>query len=87
MPPIARRCRAWTAARSLANGLPLASLLCKLRRLGRKDMFRVIRSLSMSAQEFTDDWFEAEPLKAAIGALAVHGVTLGAVCRPAPATR
>ena len=62
----------------LANGLPLASLLLKLRRLGRKDMFRVIRSLSMSAQEFTDDWFEAEPLKAAIGALAIHGVTLGA---------
>lgn len=62
----------------LANGLPLASLLLKLRRLGGKDMFRVIRSLSMSAQEFTDDWFEAEPLKAAIGALAIHGVTLGA---------
>jgi phytoene dehydrogenase-like protein len=62
----------------MATGLPLASLLLKLRRLGRKDMFRVIRSLSMSAQEFTDDWFEAEPLKAAIGALAVHGVTLGA---------
>jgi phytoene dehydrogenase-like protein len=61
----------------LANGLPLASLLLGLRRLGRKDMFRVIRSLSMSAQEFTDDWFEAEPLKAAIGALAIHGVTLG----------
>jgi phytoene dehydrogenase-like protein len=61
----------------LANGLPLASLLLKLRRLGRKDLFRVIRSLSMSAQEFTDDWFEAEPLKAAIGALAIHGVTLG----------
>ena len=61
----------------LANGLPLASLLLRLRRLGRRDMFRVIRSLSMSAQEFTDDWFEAEPLKAAIGALAVHGVTLG----------
>lgn len=61
----------------LANGLPLAALLFKLRRLGRKDMFRVIRSLSMSAQEFTDDWFEAEPLKAAIGALAIHGVTLG----------
>ena len=61
----------------LSNGLPLASLLLKLRGLGRKDMFRVIRSLSMSAQEFTDDWFEAEPLKAAIGALAIHGVTLG----------
>jgi phytoene dehydrogenase-like protein len=62
----------------VAHGLPLASLLLRLRRLGRKDMFRVIRSLSMSAQEFTDDWFEAEPLKAAIGALAIHGVTLGA---------
>jgi phytoene dehydrogenase-like protein len=61
----------------LANGLPLASLLLKLRRLGRKDMFRVVRSLSMSAREFIDDWFEAEPLKAAIGALAIHGVTLG----------
>jgi phytoene dehydrogenase-like protein len=62
----------------LANGLPLASLLWKLRRLGKRDLFRVIRSLSMSAQEFTDDWFEAEPLKAALGALAVHGMTLGA---------
>ena len=62
----------------LANGLPLGKLLWRLRRLGRRDMFRVVRSLSMSAQEFTDDWFEAEPLKAAIGALAIHGVTLGA---------
>jgi len=62
----------------LANGLPLGKLLWSLRRLGRRDMFRVIRSLSMSAQEFADEWFEAEPLRAAIGALAVHGVTLGA---------
>jgi phytoene dehydrogenase-like protein len=64
-------------AEIVANGWPLASLMLKLRRLGREDMFRVIRSLSMSAQEFTDDWFESEPLKAAIGALAIHGVTLG----------
>ena len=60
------------------DGLPLASLLLRLRRLGRKDMFRVMRSLSMSAREFTEEWFESEPLKAAIGALAIHGVTLGA---------
>jgi phytoene dehydrogenase-like protein len=65
-------------AELMAEGLPLASLALRLRRLGRKDLFRVIRSLSMSAQEFTDDWFESEPLKAAIGALAVHGATLGA---------
>ncbi len=60
------------------EGLPLASLLLRLRRLGRKDMFRVMRSLSMSAREFTEEWFESEPLRAAIGALAIHGVTLGA---------
>jgi phytoene dehydrogenase-like protein len=60
------------------DGLPLASLLLRLRRLGREDMFRVMRSLSMSAREFTEEWFESEPLRAAIGALAIHGVTLGA---------
>jgi phytoene dehydrogenase-like protein len=62
----------------VANAPPLASLLFRLRRLGRRDMFRVIRSLSMSAQEFTEEWFESEPLRAALGGLAVHGVTLGA---------
>ena len=61
------------------DGLPLAALALKLRRLGGKDMFRVMRSLSMSAIEFTEEWFESEPLKAAIGALAVHNVTLGSM--------
>ena len=56
-PLTARRCRAWPGADVLGKGLPLASLALKLRRLGRKDLFRVIRSLSMSAQELTDDWF------------------------------
>jgi phytoene dehydrogenase-like protein len=63
----------------VAAGWPLASLALKLRRLGRRDMFQVIRSFSMSAVEFADEWFEAEPLRAAIGALAVHGVTLGSM--------
>jgi phytoene dehydrogenase-like protein len=63
----------------LAEGLPLAALALRLRRLGRKDMFRVIRSLSMSAQELGEDWFESEPLRAAIGALAIHGVTKGSM--------
>lgn len=62
-----------------AEGLPLAALGWKLRRLGRRDMFRVIRSLSMTAVEFTEEWFEAGPLKAALGALAVHGLTLGSM--------
>jgi phytoene dehydrogenase-like protein len=62
-----------------SDGLPLASLALRLRRMGGKDMFRVMRSLSMSAVEFTEEWFESEPLNAAIAGLAVHGVTLGSM--------
>lgn len=62
-----------------SEGWPLASLLLKLRRLGRRDMFGVMRSLTMTAREFTEGWFESEPLRAALGALAVHGVTLGSM--------
>jgi phytoene dehydrogenase-like protein len=62
-----------------AEGWPLASLGWKLRKLGRKDMFLFIRSLPMSAQEFAEEWFESEPLKAAISALAIHGMTMGSM--------
>ena len=61
------------------DGLPLAQLAWKLRRLGRKDMFRVIRSLSMSTVELTEEWFESEALKAAIAAVGIHGFTLGSM--------
>jgi phytoene dehydrogenase-like protein len=64
---------------SFGEGLPLAKLLWKLRRLGGKDMFRVVRAMSMSVEEFTDNWFESETLRAAVSALAIHGVTLGAM--------
>ena len=60
-----------------AEGWPLAKLAWTLRRLGGKDMFRVIRAMSMSAVEFTEEWFESEELKAAIAAVAIHGHTLG----------
>ncbi len=63
----------------LSAGRPLAALAWRLRRLGRKDMFGVMRSLSMTARELTEGWFESEPLRAAIGALAIHGVTLGSM--------
>ncbi len=63
----------------LQQGRPLASLAWKLRKLGRTDMFRFMRSLSMSAVEFTEEWFESEPLRAALGALAIHGSTLGSM--------
>lgn len=62
---------------SLSEGAPLAQLGFKLRQLGARDMFRVIRMLPMSALELTEEWFQSDALRAAIGALAVHGATLG----------
>jgi phytoene dehydrogenase-like protein len=64
---------------SLAEGWPLAKLGWTLRRLGGRDMFRVIRAMSMSTVEFTEEWFESEELKAAIAAVGIHGHTLGAM--------
>jgi phytoene dehydrogenase-like protein len=62
---------------SLAEGWPLAKLALKLRRLGGKDMFRVIRGMSMSALELTEEWFESDALRAALASVAIHGHTLG----------
>jgi phytoene dehydrogenase-like protein len=62
---------------SLSEGLPLAQLGMKLRGLGARNMFRVIRALPMSALELTEEWFESDAMRAAIGAVAVHGSTLG----------
>ncbi|MBS0574944.1 MAG: NAD(P)/FAD-dependent oxidoreductase [Proteobacteria bacterium] len=61
------------------DGLPLAKLGWTLRRLGGRDMFGVIRALSMSMVEFTEEWFESEPLRAAVAAVGIHGHTLGAM--------
>jgi phytoene dehydrogenase-like protein len=60
-----------------SEALPLAMLGLRLRRLGRKDMFSLIRALPMSALELADEWFESEAMKAAVSALAIHGMTLG----------
>ena len=68
-----------TNAALMEQGRPLAALAWRLRRLGSKDMFRFMRSLSMSSVEFTEEWFESEPIRAALGALAVHGSTLGSM--------
>src|SRR5688572_2785980 len=63
----------------LAEGWPLAKLALTLRRLGGRDMFRVIRSMSMSTVEFTEEWFESEEMKAAVAAVGIHGFTLGSM--------
>jgi phytoene dehydrogenase-like protein len=61
----------------LADGMPLAKLGLKLRRLGPKDMFRAIRALPMSALELTEEWFESDEVRAAVASVAIHGMTLG----------
>lgn len=60
-----------------SEGLPLAMLGLRLRRLGGKDMFRVIRALPMTALELAEEWFESPELQAAIASLGIHGLTLG----------
>lgn len=61
------------------EGWPLAKLAWTLRRLGGKDMFRVIRMMSMSTVEFTEEWFESEQVRAALAAVGIHGYTLGSM--------
>ena len=62
---------------SLAEGYGLFELGLDLRLMGRQDMLRLIRMLPMTASEFLEEWFESEPLKAALASVAIHGVTLG----------
>jgi len=61
----------------LGEGLGLAELGLDLRRMGGKDMMKVIRGIPMTAEEFVDEWFESEPVKAAVASLGIHGFTLG----------
>jgi len=62
---------------SLAEGYGLFELGLELRLAGRRDMLNFVRALPMTAQEFLEEWFESEELKAALASVAVHSVTLG----------
>ncbi|NUQ84378.1 MAG: NAD(P)/FAD-dependent oxidoreductase [Anaerolineales bacterium] len=62
---------------SLREGYGLLELGLELRLAGRRDMVNFIRALPMTAQELLEEYFESEPLKAALAALAIHGHTLG----------
>lgn len=62
---------------NLREGFGLLELGLELRLSGRKDMLNFIRALPMTAQELVEEYFEAEEVKAAVAALAIHGHTLG----------
>ncbi len=62
---------------SFDEGLGLAELGLDLRLMGGKDMMRIIRGMPMTAEEFVDEWFESDVVKAAVASLGIHGFTLG----------
>ncbi len=62
---------------NLSEGMALAELGLDLRMMGGKDMMRIVRGIPMTADEFVDEWFESDVVKAAIASLGIHGLTLG----------
>jgi phytoene dehydrogenase-like protein len=56
------------------DGLRIAG---RLRRLGRREMMEVLRILPMNLVELMDDWFEADLLRAALGACGITGLCQG----------
>jgi phytoene dehydrogenase-like protein len=62
---------------SLAEGYGLAELGLDLRLMGGKDMMKIIRGIPMTADEFVDEWFESDVVKAAVASIGIHGITLG----------
>ena len=61
----------------LSEGIGLVELGLDLRLLGGKDMMRIVRGMPMTAEEFVDEWFESDVVKAAVASLGIHGFTLG----------
>jgi phytoene dehydrogenase-like protein len=62
---------------SMSEGMDLAKLGLNVRMMGGKDMMRIVRGIPMTADEFVDEWFESDVVKAAIASLGIHGITLG----------
>src|ERR671913_1063257 len=49
----------------------------RFRGLGKKDAYRLLRWAPMSAADFVSEWFDSEPLRAAIAAGGIFGTSLG----------
>ncbi len=52
-------------------------LALRVRRLGRQGMVDLMRLLPMSVAELLDDWFEADALKGALGAMGILNIRQG----------
>jgi phytoene dehydrogenase-like protein len=62
---------------NFSEGMDLAKLGIDLRMFGGPDMMRIIRGIPMTADEFVDEWFESDVVKAAVASIGIHGFTLG----------
>jgi phytoene dehydrogenase-like protein len=62
---------------NMSEGMDLAKLGIDIRMMGGPDMMRIIRGIPMTAEEFVDEWFESDVVKAAVASLGIHGFTLG----------
>lgn len=62
---------------SMAETLPLLGVARRLRGLGKADMTEFLRVMPMSIQDFLDDTFESEPLKAALACCGVRDLQQG----------
>ena len=62
---------------NFSEGMDLAKLGIDLRMFGGPDMMRIIRGIPMTADEFVDEWFESDVVKAAVASIDIHGITLG----------
>jgi len=62
---------------SFGEGVDLAKLGIGMRRQGGTGMMRIIRGMPMTAEEFVDEWFESDAVKAAVASLGIHGFTIG----------
>jgi phytoene dehydrogenase-like protein len=49
----------------------------RFRALGKRDAYRLLRWLPMPVGDLVDEWFESEPLRAAVAAPGVSGLRLG----------
>ena len=49
----------------------------RFRGLGKKDAYRLLRWAPMSAADFVSEWFESEPLRAALAAGGIFGTAAG----------
>jgi phytoene dehydrogenase-like protein len=62
---------------SYADLWSLAKMGRRFRGLGKKDGYRLLRWAPMSASDFLSEWFESEPLRAALAGPGIFGTTLG----------